>query len=376
MKACPNLPVENHFLHFFFHNSVTHSSEDISVPGLSGERRSRIGLFADKVARRLSSTYSANVPDPRSFTAVAKAIFGPSGGSLQCKGVLVDLPEGSLTSQTKEVCIQLCKSKTEVVPLGDTEVIVSYLVELSPHGKPLADFAELHLPIKEVQKVGCEPFLRWTPTQSGEKARWSDVYSHQNHSDASQTTFELMEGKAKVNTIEFGIFCIISRERSASDAIKAFSGDVSTIRTYSSHVAPDDDTNQVIRRRSSNKFRKSDTHTRKSIAPTKSNISDKSESNTVPPPPPTPPAAPAPHFSASTPPPPPSDPAPTPPSADAQPPAMPSPSDPAPMSPSSDAPPPPPPPPPPPASASSAAASGGDNSFANMLQARMKNIID
>ena len=336
---------------------MTHSSEDITVPGLSVDKRSRIGLFVDKVARRMSNTYSANVPDPRSFTAVAKAIFGPSGGSLQCKGVLVDLPEGSLSSQTKEVCIQLCKSKTEVIPLGDTEEIVSYLVEISPNGKPLAGSAEIHLPIKEVLKVGCEQFLRWTPTQSGEKARWSDVYGHdhQNHSDANQTTFELMEGKAKVNTIEFGIFCIISRERSASDAIKAFSGDVSTTRTYSSHVAPDDNTNQVIRRRSSNKVRKGDTHTRKSIASTKSNISDKGESNTVPPPPHNPLAAPASQISASPPPP--------------------SPSDPAPMSPSSDAPPPPPPPPPPPASASPAAASGGDNSFANRLQARMKSVI-
>ena len=354
------------------------SSEDVSIPGLSSERRASIGLFADKVARKLSTTYSVDVPDPSSFTAVAKAIFGPSGGGVQCKRVSVELPAGSLTSQTKEVCIQLCKAKTEVVPLGDNEKIISYLVEISPHGKPLSKPAVLSLPTEEVPKVGYEQFLRWTPTQSGEKASWSDVFACGNQTpfDGNQTTVELSEGKAKVNTIEFGIFCIISREshekheplreRRTSDAIREFSGDVSTANAHEfqssnslhssqgdSTVVPnipntystvnDDDQHSPnkrpsIGRRISDKFR------RKSIAQTKSVVT--SESSTVPPPPNLP-ATPAPDFSASPP---------------------------APACPSSDIlpPPPPPPPPAPPASGSSAPATGGDNSFAAMLQARAK----
>ena len=384
------------------------SSEDVSIPGLSSERRASIGLFADKVARRLSTTYCVDVPDPSLFTAVAKAIFGPSGGGVQCKGVYVDLPEESLTSQTKEVCIQLCKAKTEVVPLGDTETIISHLVEISPHGKPLSKHAVLSLPTIEVPKAGYEQFLRWTPTQSGVKASWSDVYAcdNQNPCDGNQTTVELSEGKAKVNTIEFGIFCIISREsdeeheplreRSTSDAIREFSGDVSSANAhefqsaYSLLCSPGDQTVEVnisnacstpgtvddpyttsshhmereshstikgtsVRRRVSHKFRRSDKSKRKSITQTKSNDLN-SESSTVPPSPPNPPEPPAPDFSASPPPP--------------------SPSDPAPPSPPSDMlPPPPPPPPPPSAPVSSAQSSGGDNSFAAMLQARKKNII-
>lgn len=391
---------------------MEHSFEDVSVPGLSGERRASIGLFADKVARRLSTTYSVNVPDPSTFTAVAKAIFGPSGGGVQCKGVFVDLPEGSLTSQTKEVCIQLCKAKKEVVPLGETEKIISHLVEISPHGKPLSKLAVLRLPTEKVPRVGYEQFLRWTPTQSGEKASWSDVYVCENHHhcDENQTTVELKEGKAKVNTKEFGIFCIISREfnerveplreRSTSDAIKAFSGDVSTAsahqrfqstnsppcahgddtfvvnipNSYSTHDTVNDDLYTTsshymerdrrssikgpsIKQRITNKFKKSDKHKRKSIVQTKSSTLN-SENNTFPPPPPNPSAPPAPHLSAS--------------------PVPPSPSDSVSTSPTSNALPPPPPPPPPRASASfasSAPASGESNSLAAMLQARTKNII-
>ena len=378
------------------------SSEDFSIPGLSGERRASVSLFVDKVARRLSTTYSVDVPDPSSFTAVAKAIFGPSGGGVQCKGVYVDLPEGSLTSQTKEVCIQLCKAKTEVVPLGDTEKIISHLVEISPHGKPLSKHAVLSLPTTEVPKVGYEQFLRWTPTQSGVKASWSDVYAcdNQNPCDGNQTTVELSEGKAKVNIMEFGIFCIISREseeehvtlreRSTSDAIREFSGHVSTANAhefesahsvltsqgdqtveanisnkYNTTGTVDDDpyttsshrmeSGTSVKRRISHKFWKSDKSKRKSIAQTESNDLN-SESSTVPPSPSNPPEPPAPDFSASPPPP--------------------SPSDPEPPSPPSDMPPPPPPPPPPaPAPVSSAPTSGGDNSFAAMLQARKQNTI-
>ena len=194
-------------------NLVGNSSEDVSFARLSDERGESIGLFADKDGQGLSTKYSVDLPDPSLFTAVAKAIFGPSGGGVHCKGVSVDLPEGSLTSKTKEVCIQLCKAKTKVVPLGDTEKIISHLVQISPHEKPLSKHALLSLPTEKVPEVGYEQFLRWTPTQSGVKASWSDVFAcdNQNPGDQNQPTVELSEGKAKVNTIEFGIFCMISK---------------------------------------------------------------------------------------------------------------------------------------------------------------------
>ena len=331
---------------------MAHSSEDISIPGLSGEKRTSISLFADKVARKLSTAYSIDVPDPKSFTAVAKAIFGPSGGGLKCKGVYVDLPDGSLTSKTKEVCIQLCKAKTEVVPLGHTETIVSHLVEISPCGKPFSKHAEIRLPIKEVLKAGCEHFLRWTPTQSGKKASWSDVYAHdnQNHCDANQTTFELSETQAKVNTVEFGIFCIISREakeihkplveRSTSEAIKAFQGDVSTTST--------------------NEFQSTPPASQFSASPPPHSP----QSDPVPTSPPSDALSPSP----------PSDPGPTSPPSDALSPSPPPSYDPVPTSPS-DALPPPPPPPSIPASVSDVAPQAEENSFAAMLQARRKNMM-
>lgn len=352
------------------------SAEDVSFQGLSGEKRASIGLFADKVARKLSTTYSVDVPDPSSFTAVAKAIFGPSGGGVHCRGVSVELSEGSLSSKTKEVCIQLSKSKKQVVPLGDTEQIISHLVELSPHGKPLSKPAMLSLPTEKVPKVGYEQFLRWTPTQSGVKASWSDVFAcdNQNPRVGDQTTVELSKGKAKVNTMEFGIFCIISRasneeheplrERSTSDAIREFSGEVSAANAHEFESAysllssqgdentpntnsSTPDTGTSMMRRISSKFKKSE---RKSITETESNV-PYSESSTYNPP--TPPDA---HSSASFPPPSPPDLEPACPPSDMLPP------------------PPPPPPPPPAAPASSAPASGGDNSFAAMLQARKANI--
>ena len=116
-------------------------------------------MSVDKVERKLSSTYGVNAPDPSAFSAVVKAIFGPSGGSVKCKEVLVDLPEGSLTSETKEVCIQLCRDKKQVAPLSDAEKIVSHVVELSPLGKPLSMFAELCLPIEEKERRAMHSFF-------------------------------------------------------------------------------------------------------------------------------------------------------------------------------------------------------------------------
>lgn len=395
-------------------------------------------MFVDKVARSLSSSYNVNVPDPSTFTAVAKAIFGPSGGGVQCKRVLVDIPEGSLTSETKEVCIQLCKARKQVVPLSDTEEIVSHLVEISPHGKPLSMCAELCLPIEEEPKAGHERFLRWTPTQSGEKANWSDVYvcDKQDHPDESQIALHLKERKAKVFTKTFGIFGIVSREldqtssdpstheQRINDTISAYGGlhssseiyddahtklnsDVSSTSTY--HHAHD---RPSLKQRISNKFKRKDKQKRTSIFKEKSRTFD---TDSLPPPAssgaaPAPPAGSVPSYPSDSKPPPPSGAAPAPPPArPAPPPATPArsvpsyPSDSLPPPPSSGAAPPPPPPPPsagsgssypsdssppppgpappppppppPLTSATSSSASGESNSLAAMLQARKKKII-
>lgn len=56
--------------------------EEADLPEMGVEKRASINLFVDKVARKLSHSYSVHTPDPKAFTAVAKAICGPSGGGL------------------------------------------------------------------------------------------------------------------------------------------------------------------------------------------------------------------------------------------------------------------------------------------------------
>lgn len=391
--------------------------EDIHVPGISNERRVSIGLFVDKVARKLSHSYSVQVPDPKGFTAVAKAIFGPSGGGIQCKGVFVDLPEGSLPSNTREVCIQLCRNKTDVVPLSEHETVISRVVELSPRDKPLQQHAALCLPLDDVSWEGYERFLRWTPTQSGEKANWRDVRASDtiHGKDEDETFVELRQKKAKVNTKGFGIFCIVSsdlsqklerprKEPNTSDAIKAYkeSSNTSLLQrfqsasssladapgstvqsnlTSSSHHKPG---SSLLKRMSSKKSkskpsssRSKDNHTRRSIFKARHRYYD-AEDNSKPshatelPSPPTVPSTPLPP---SPPPvqtticPPPPSAAPATPSSSLPPPHVPT------LGPMSEGPPPPPPPPPSSAQPSVAASSGTDNSFAAMLQARKANII-
>lgn len=286
-------------------------------------------MSVDKVERKLSSTYGVNAPDPSAFSAVVKAIFGPSGGSVKCKEVLVDLPEGSLTSETKEVCIQLCRDKKQVAPLSDAEKIVSHVVELSPLGKPLCMFAELCLPIEENVEASHAQFLRWTPTQSGEKANWSDVFvcDKKHRSDESQIALEFSEGKARVFTKHFGIFGIIATEEPKA------------------HDTP------TLLQRIGNMFKRGDTQT---------HISDTEDSCATSPS--ADPAVTAPPVSpvSSIPPPNPGPSAPAPPNPD--PPST------------GSSPPPPPPPPPKPSSVSapSSKTSKGDKSLATQLAARKK----
>lgn len=307
-------------------------------------------MSVDKVERKLSSTYGVNVPDPSTFSAVAKAIFGPSGGSLKCKEVLVDLPEGSLTSKTKEVCIQLCRDKKQVAPLSDAEKIISHVVELSPLGKPLCMFAELCLPIEENVEASHAQFLRWTPTQSGEKANWSDVFvcDKKHRSDESQIALEFSEGKARVFTKHFGIFGIIATEEPKAHQT-SIKDDVPS--TSTNHQREDD--TPTLLQRIGNMFKRGDTQTH--ISDTEDSCATSPSADPAVTPPPVSPVS-------SIPPPNPGPSAPAPPNPD--PPS------------SGSAPPPPPPPPPPPkpssVSAPSSKTSKGDKSLATQLATRKK----
>ncbi|XP_022784576.1 uncharacterized protein LOC111325105 [Stylophora pistillata] len=287
---------------------VDYSCEDVKVPELQSEKRASISMFVDKVARRLSTTYGVSVPDPSTFSAVAKAIFGQSGGSVQCKKVLVDLPEGSLTSDTKEVCIQLCKARKEVVPLSDTEEIVSHLVEISPLGKPLCAFAELCLPIEGNVKAGHAQFLRWTPTQSGERANWSDVLvcDKKHRSDESQITLKFKESEAKVFTKHFGIFGIIDTSEP-----KAHQKSINNNVSFESANNQTQDDRPTLFQRIGNMFKRGDTQKQTSDCENSHATSPSTDPTMIPPPVSSTPAL-APAPSASAPPPVPSTTAPVP----------------------------------------------------------------
>lgn len=378
----------------FYSLQVDYSpDEEASTPPLSGEKRASIDRYMDKVARRLSHSYSVCVPDPSNFTAVAKAIFGPSGGGLQCKGVFVDLPEGSLTSRkTKEICIQLCKNKKEVVPLAGSERIISRLVEISPHGKPLSEHAKLSLPLDDVPSSGFERFLRWTPTQSGEKACWQDVYESHKYEDSDDTSVELSAKEAKVKTKLFGIFCIISKgltekgqntrpvmlleqaikESNVSETSTSVLERFQTIRCDTSNVRGEvsntsSDQQQYTKKNSikTSKTDSGDKPRRSSLFKSKSRGTNVDTTSSPPPPP-------AAQKSPPPAPPPPPRPAPSP----ASPPA-PVQSQPLPLPSESGGPPPPPPPPPlpHPSHAASPSPAAANNSLAAMLQARKAKVI-
>ena len=196
-----------------------------------------------------------HAPDPKAFTAVVKAIFGPSGGGLQCKGVLVELCEGSLTTQTKEVCIQLCKNKTDVVPLAGSETIISRVVELSPRGKPLTKRATLTLPLECATCEESKIFMRWTPSHSGERANWQDVLPSTNPENEEGITLEVTSQKAKIRTKVFGIFCVITTDEikgvppTTSHTIKGFVlSSISVLKSFTSGSAM---SNELIKSSSS-----------------------------------------------------------------------------------------------------------------------------
>lgn len=154
-------------------------------------------------------------PDLGSFTTIMKIIFGPSGGKAQCRGIRLEIADGSLTTATKEACLQICNCKEEVVPLINTEQFVSSLVAMGPIQNPLRAPAKLYIPLENDMHTDHELFLRWSPSQAGEPAKWRDVLpgTCKGHLAGPAARLEILsDQQAKISTNRFGLFCIIARE--------------------------------------------------------------------------------------------------------------------------------------------------------------------
>ena len=155
-------------------------------------------------------------PNLRSFTTIMKIIFRPSGGGVQCQGIALEIADGSLTTATKEVCLQICNCKEEVAPLKNREQFVSSLVAVGPIKNPLKAPAKLYIPLEnDMYTAGHELFLRWSPSQVGELAKWRDVLPGTCKGQLAGPTARLRilsDQRAKISTNTFGLFCIIARE--------------------------------------------------------------------------------------------------------------------------------------------------------------------
>lgn len=155
-----------------------------------------------------------------SFTMLMKTIFGPSGGGVHCKGIALDISERSLTTATKEVCLQICNCREELAPLKTGEHFVSQLVALGPNKDPLRAPAKLCLPLHDDMCTDHVLFLRWSPTEVDEPTKWKDVLPGTFHGQFAGPTVRLQIVSArqvKITTNTFGLFCIISREPCRTD---------------------------------------------------------------------------------------------------------------------------------------------------------------
>ena len=143
-----------------------------------------------------------------------RATFGGSGGGLYCKGIELEIPEASLTTITKEVCLQICDCEEDIIPLKTGERSVSRLVALAPNKDPLTAPAQLYLSLQDVHNRDHELLLRWSPTEVGAVAHWRDVLPGTCKGQFAGPTarIQIIGQQVKVSTNRFGLFCIISRE--------------------------------------------------------------------------------------------------------------------------------------------------------------------
>ena len=163
------------------------------------------------------------------FTTIIKTIFGPCGGGVHCKGIALDIADGSLTSASKEVCLQICNSKDVVAPLKDREHFASPLVAIGPITNPLKAPAKLSMPLQGDVPTEHEVLLRWSPTQVGEPTKWRDVLPGTCKGQLAGPTarLQIVNGKqAKISMNTFGLFCIIARETTKADAYEKDNGEL------------------------------------------------------------------------------------------------------------------------------------------------------
>ena len=180
----------------------------------SGFKRLTLGTFADIVVQTMNSKFDYRRPDPRLFISIAKAIFGPSGGGVHCRGVALEIPDGSLTTPVKEVCLQVCKRKEEIVPLNEGEQIVSELIAVGPGRDPLTAPVKLYLPLQDSGRTDQHLFLRWSPTQVSESVLWRDVFPGScrvGRLAGPTARLQISSQQTKITTSSFGLFCIISQ---------------------------------------------------------------------------------------------------------------------------------------------------------------------
>ena len=170
-------------------------------------------------------------PNLGSFTTIMKIIFGPSGGGAQCQGIGLEIADGSLTTATKEACLQICNYKEDVAPLEDREQFVSSLVAIGPMENPLRAPAKLYIPLENDMYTDHELFLRWSPSQAGEPTKWRDVLpgTCKGRLAGPAARLEILrDQQAKISTNTFGLFCIIARETTKTYVEEKDNGELNT----------------------------------------------------------------------------------------------------------------------------------------------------
>lgn len=189
------------------------------------------GTLADIVKETMELKLNTRRPSLDLFTTIIKTIFGPSGGGVHCKGITLDIADGSLTTDTKEVCLQICNYKDEVAPLKNREHFASPLVAMGPIKDPLKAPAKLCIPLQGDLLADHELLLRWSPTQVGEPAKWRDVLPGMCKGQLAGPTARLQivsAKQAKISINTFGLVCIIARETTKADAYGKDNGELNT----------------------------------------------------------------------------------------------------------------------------------------------------
>ena len=202
---------------FFFLSFLNLASEyeKNSYPLKKQWKSPKLEAVAQILQKTLELKIDLKRPNLESFTTIMTIIFGPSGGGVKCQGIGLEIANGSLTTATKEVCLQICNFKEDVLLLKNGEQFVSNLVAVGPIQNPLRAPAKLYIPLERDTYTGHELFLRWSPSQVGEPTKWRDVLPGTCKGKLAGPAARLQilnDQQAKISANMFGLFCIIARE--------------------------------------------------------------------------------------------------------------------------------------------------------------------